>query len=284
MHSIKQLGRCLWRAACDTVLHDGIEHAGYMAFLSLLALFPFLVFVVSLAGFIGESSMGVHWLVLILERLPEGIAVALKPRIDEIISGPPQGLLTLAIMGAIWTASSSVEGLRTILNRAYRVVSLPPYWQRRCLSVVQFFLLTVLMMVSMSMVVLMPWLLEVLTTLFQIEADITYAIWHILQYIIIFLTLFLVLGSLYYMLPNTEVRLHTVLPGTLLVMALWIIAAIGLSIYFMSFRQVSIIYGSLGGIIVTLLFFYLLNILFIFGAEFNYQYEQHIIQRSGLRA
>src|ERR1039457_4719681 len=97
----KTLLASFYKAGVNTVEHDGIEHAGYLAFLGLLALFPFLVFVVALAGFIAEGEAGGQFIRLVLAHLPPDMVQALPPRISEIISGPPQGLLTVSILGAI---------------------------------------------------------------------------------------------------------------------------------------------------------------------------------------
>ncbi len=102
----------------DTIRQDGIEHAGYLAFLSILSLFPFLIFLFSIVTYFGDSKICSHLIYVVLNNLPTNISTSLLPRVSEIVNGPPQGLLTVAIIGIIWTASSAVEGLRTILNRA----------------------------------------------------------------------------------------------------------------------------------------------------------------------
>ena len=82
----------------DTVRQDGIEHAGYLAFLGFLSLFSFLIFLFSITGYIGASDAGSHFIKMLLEMLPVEISGNIKPRIDEIISGPPQQFLTIAII------------------------------------------------------------------------------------------------------------------------------------------------------------------------------------------
>ena len=134
--------KVLRMAIVDTVRQDGIEHAGYLAFLSIFSLFPFLIFLISIIGKLGGDTIGAKAIVAVISSLPKEAASAMLPRIEEIISGPPQSFLTIAIIGVIWTASSSVEGLRTILNRAYRVHLPPPYLLRRLISIAEFFILT----------------------------------------------------------------------------------------------------------------------------------------------
>ena len=249
--------------------HDGVEHAGYLAFLGLLALFPFLVFLASVIGVIGQGEQGAAFISSILQALPADITAAIKPRILEIISGPPQGLLTISICGAIWTASSAVEGIRTVLNRAYRVHTPPAYPLRRLLSIAQLMLFTSIIIMGMLLVVTLPSLFE---QKFVSE----------LFYIIIF-ALFATVSFIYYLLPNIKQRFISVVIGAALVVILWLGAAHLFTLYLSNFNQVNLIYGSLGGIIAALVFFYICNIIFIFGAELNYRIVEmlglHIVER-----
>jgi membrane protein len=269
MLSLRRIMKCFWSAAVRTVDHDGIEHAGYLAFLSLLGIFPFLVLIVSIAGFLGQSAIGADFVQLMESILPHDVYIALEPRIHEIISGPPQGLLTLAILGAIWTASSGLEGLRTILNRAYHVGNPPAYILRRLLSILQLLVLTAFVVIGMFLLLLTPRVWAGFEAYIGIAFNLSEA-WENLRLLISSGLLLFVACVAYYAIPNVRQRLRSVLPGALMSVTLWIGAAYGFTQYLTNFNQVSLIYGSLGGIIAALLFFYLMALIFIFGAEFNY--------------
>ncbi|MEZ5691555.1 MAG: YihY/virulence factor BrkB family protein [Rickettsiales bacterium] len=276
----KKAWQCVYRATYDMVMkHDGIEHAGYLAFLGLLALFPFLVFLVSVIGFMGQGASGAEFISSLLRALPEDITAAIKPRITEIISGPPQGLLTVSILGAIWTASSAVEGVRTVLNRAYRVTTPPAYPLRRLLSIAQLVLFTSILIIGMLVVVSLPLITQNIeewtgiSFLRQASQELGKAVF----YITIFF-LFLAVSFIYYLLPNIKQKLMSVFPGAFIVVLLWIGAAWLFTGYLSHFDQVNLIYGSLGGIIAALVFFYISNIIFIFGAELNH----HIAEMMGI--
>jgi membrane protein len=285
---IRSFWECLGKSAVNTVNHDGIEHAGYMAFLFILSLFPFFVFFVAFAGFVGDSAIGEHFLQYVLASLPHNISKALEPRIVEIISGPPQGLLTLAIVGAIWTASSSVEGLRTILNRVYHVKAPPHYIWRRLLSIGQFLTLVSIIVASTFLLLVLPIIWQKIPYLHQISDSLLNLLnltgflkpfYGYFRYVLVSITLFLVVSTLYFIIPNTKLRWYYVFPGSLLVIILWFIAGLGLSLYIDNFQQVGLIYGSLQGVIVSLLFFYIINMIFIYGAEFNYIFGSEIKKR-----
>lgn len=270
---LKKIILCLYNAGDSAVYdHDGIEHAGYLAFLNMLALFPFLVLIVAIAGVIGQGEAGAHFLELLIEYFPPQAVDAIRPRVEEIVSGPPQGLLTISILGAIWTASSAVEGIRTTLNRAYRVRTPPNYWFRRSLSILQLLLFTLIIIIAMLLLVFLPIVLKGIEEQFGWQFDLEKsASWGTTILYISIGAMFIVVSALYYLLPNIKQTLMNVVPGAVVTVLLWVLAAGLFSLYLSRVDQVNLIYGSLGGVIATLIFFYLINFIFIYGAELNYQ-------------
>jgi membrane protein len=257
-------------ALVDTIRHDGIEHAGYLAFLSILSLFPSLIFLISIVGFFGASTAGIDLVNKILSSAPGEISSALAPRIHEITSGPEQSFLTIAIIGVIWTASSSVEGCRTILNRAYRVAFPPTYLWRRLVSILEFFVIISTIVSGIFIFVVVPnFLKELNIGLHAADFDIFY-----LRQIAIFFLLTCATSLLYYALPNAKQKITQTVPGSILAVILWISFGRLFEIYLEDFHQVNFVYGSLAGIIASLMFFYLISLVFIFGAEFNYHFHR----------
>ena len=271
---------CFSKSAVNTVNHDGIEHAGYLAFLLLLSLFPFLVLLVALAGFVGEGEAGVKFIEFIFSSLPSHMVQAIKPRVDEITSGPPTGLLSVAILGAIWTASSAVEGYRTVLNRAYHVATPPAYVLRRLLSILQLLIFTFVILMAMIIIIFTPIVLDKIELLLGFKFITQDTInWSNGVFAFSLLLMLAMVCNLYYGLPNVKQSMISVLPGAVLTVALWMGAAKLLTTYVSEFQQVSLIYGSLGGIIAALLFFYVINVIFIFGAEFNFLLKKAMGER-----
>ncbi|AAW71064.1 YihY/virulence factor BrkB family protein [Wolbachia endosymbiont of Brugia malayi] len=253
---------CLYHALIDTIYNDGMEHAGYLSFLILLSIFPFLIVLMALAStfanFLDQYNIG--W-TFIIDNMPQDILASLMPRIREIISGPPQSLLTLAIVGAIWTASSTIEGLRTILNKAYKVPVSPPYVLRRILSILQFLIITFIITLTIVFSTLVPMLI-----------DFSYHGLSYTRYLLIEFVLFIVVSWLYFMLPNIRQNVSDVFPGSYIAVMLWTVSASAFKQYLRaSFDQLDLIYGSLGGVVVSLLFFYMVSLIFIYGAKFNFQ-------------
>lgn len=267
------LGRCLYRAGYVGIIkHDAIEHAGYLTYISMLALFPILVLLTYGAGWIGQGETGAHMVGMVLDHLPPEAVTAIKPRLLEITQAPPQGLVTISLLGAIWTASSLVQGWRTSLNNAYHVSTPPAYWFRRLMSVVELVLFIMVVIIAMLLLVFTPIVLDNIGAWLNIDLtpDTTF---NLADMIFSFsaVALFFAVSLLYHILPNLRQTLLDVIPGALVTVGLWISSASIFSYYLSDVWHVSVIYGSLGGIIASLVFFFIINLFFILGAEFNYQ-------------
>lgn len=269
---MRKFFKCIWQSIVQTIDHDGVEHAGYMSFMVLFSLFPFLVFFLVFTSVLGASELGQNFMSLLIESLPDSTTIVIKKSIYEIMKVPPQSLMTLAILGSIWTASSFVEGLRTILNRVYHINSPPPYLLRRLMSILQFFVISMIISFAMFLLVIVPiGLSKIPPIAHMMDGYATiFAYWRA---VLIFISLFITVAVIYYVIPNVKMRFSQVIPGALMTVILWIITGNLLSRYIMYYHQLSIVYGSLGSIIITLLFFYVINMLFIYGAVFNYLYH-----------
>ena len=265
----------LYRSVTKMIDHDGIEHSGYMSFMVLLSIFPFFIFILAFTGFFGASELGEKFIQLALENMPAQSIDSIRTRVRELITTPPQGLLTLAIIGSIWTSSSFVECLRTILNRVYEIKSPPNYFLRRMLSIAQFLFISTMISLAMLLLVIIHIGLQKIPQFMNLIEDYK-TILNFSRYLLVFLSLFFTVCALYYLIPNIKLRLFEVVPGALLSVFLWILSGYLLSTYLVYYNQLNIIYGSLGSIIVTLIFFYIVNMIFILGAEFNYLMKHNI--------
>lgn len=277
MQIFSRTARCFARAIKDTVYHDGVEHAGYISFLIMLTIFPFLIFFMAIIGVIGNAELGNILVNLILESGLSNFIDALKPRILEITSSPPPSLLTIAIISAIWTASSIFEGLRTILNRAYRVSSPPAYLLRRLWSIAEFLAAITIVLCLTFVLVFAPPIWGVIYKAFAFHDhaffDFIDPEMKQMRYWALAGTTFLFISYIYYILPSRRQKLTRTFPGALTVVIGWSGFSVLFQYYIANFPQVNFIYGSIAGIIVALLFFYVCSIILIFGAEFNYHLE-----------
>jgi len=264
--------------------HDGLEHAGYLAYLMMLAIFPFMLFLFALIGAIGRTDIGVDLSSSFMDYnlLSTELMDALKPRILEIISSPPQSLMTVAVLGAIWTSSSTVEALRTILNRAYRIKTDYIYIMRRMISILQFILITLLVLFTIFIMIFIPIIVEAVAKFF--DSKLSFIIlemlnkYKIIGKVITFLILNFIIIIIYCVIPNKKMPIMYVIPGSLMVVTGWILSSYLFYFYLKNFQQINVVYGSIAGIIISMLLFYIFSVILIWGAEFNYSFNKFFIK------
>ena len=269
----------LWHRSRDTSLmlaragkrmsdEDGFMVAGYMSFIAIVAIFPFLIFLASILSFLGSQDDLERIVDLMFDTMPGEVAEALEPAVAEVVVGQQTGFLTFGILATLWAASNGVEAVRLAFNRAYRVENLRPFWYRR-LQNFAFVLLFALMVPLMSfLIVLAPLLWRALT--FWVDLDVTFQLYFtVVRYGIAILALFVTLMAMHRFLPNNGHSLKSILPGVLLNMLLFVVAGTGFSWYLAHFADYSVTYGSLASIVIALLFFYMTSVIVVLGAYVN---------------
>lgn len=264
----------IYKAVHNAINHDGFEHAGYISFLIMLSIFPFLIFMMTASGLIGEEKLTNFFITTILDSSWAQFINALKPRIHEITTSPPQSLLTVAIISAIWTASSIFEGLRTILNKSFRVQSTPHYILRRLFSFVEFLVAVLIILAFAIVMLLIPIVVDLFNNTLEITNPLILKIANpnneYVRDMILYAFAFLAINYSYYALPNKKQRFTSLFPGSFLVVVAWGLFSYFFGYYVLYFPQVNLLYGSIAGIIIALLYFYFSSFIYIIGAEFNY--------------
>lgn len=241
--------------------------AGYMAFMSFLSLFPFLIFLVAMAGMIGDATLATTLINKLLVYMPQSVVNAIAPGIRNIIEGEPTGLLTLGTIGTLWAASAGVEALRTGLNNVYDVKEVRPFVKRRGENLVVVVCAAVVALVLSVGIIAWPLILATLESLLNINLT-TLKIWDGLRFPVIFMLLATAFAGLYKFLPNTKHR-RCYYPGSYFAAGGWLLLASLFSTYLRYAGNYSVTYGSLGGVIVSLLFFQFSSAMVLLGAIFN---------------
>lgn len=255
------------------LLNDhGFEHAGYIAFLNLFAALPLFIILISFMSLIYETETGIEIIRSLIKLLPEYAFSIAGPQIDSIFAKPSIHLISFVSLGAIWTTSSSLEGMRTIFNKVYKVKDRPSFLITRLTSIFQFFLLLLCTIGAVAMFVILPKIVHKLEkilhyTLPNIENQYT-------NTIIMWVIAIWVVGIIYYSLTNKKLAFLEVLPGAALTLVLWYLSSSMLAYYISNLANFNVLYGSLTGVIITMIFFYIVNIILIYGAEINYLFKQ----------
>jgi membrane protein len=246
---------------------DGFTQAGNLAYIGLFSLFPFLIVVVSAASLIGETGWGARFAGQLLAQLPSNVAGTLAGPMRQATTDYGKAL-TVGILGTVWTAASGLEAARSALNRAYGVRAPKALWRRRLQSLGLILLAAFATMMWMAFLVVGPVVWSSVAPYLLPDPDLKHA-WSALRYVVSAGVSFATVATFYYILPNRWIALRWVLPGAFLAVVLWLIAATLFSGYLSIFGAFTSMYGSLSGVVVVLLFFYVSGVIFIFGAEFN---------------
>jgi len=264
----RRLVICARAAALRMVADGGLIMAGHLSFVSLLALFPFIIFLTALAGFLGQTEAGTYFVAFLFERMPEEIAGVLQVPLLEVLQETRGGLLTIGILLSVWTASSGLEAARVSLNRAYFAGQRRSVWRTRLESMALVILASICVIASMLALVFGPVIWAELETYVALPDRLRIS-WVVVRYLLCTVLIWLAVSTLYFVLPAARLKPRWVFPGTFIVVLLWLVAATAFSFYVRNFGAFTVTYGSLAGVILTMLFFYILSVIFIFGAEFN---------------
>ena len=260
--------RIVWQAIVHLIDDGGMTYAGHIAFMTLFSMFPFLIFLTTLAGELGQTEQVREFITMALGLLPPEVAQAIRPAIEEVIATRRTGLMTISILASLWAVSSGIEALREALNKAYGVEEPRSIWFCRLQSL----LFTILLSISIIIVMLVFVVGPVVWSYVDPHIEVP---WHwgwfyeAMRYLLAISILYLVVALLYRWLPSRHLPWREILPGAAVTVVLWLALASLFSLYLRNLGRFSVTYGSLGGVVLTLMFFYLSAVIFIFGAEIN---------------
>lgn len=248
--------------------HDGIEIAGFIAYTGLVALFPFVIFLLALAGFLGTEDTAQALIRTGFTLLPPEVARTLTPIVREIFTRPQPGLLTVGIVGTLWITSSGIEALRMGCRRSWEMEETRPLWLRRLTSIGFVALGAAGALLAGMFVVVAPLLLHWLGQQIALPA-LLFFLATALRLLLAALLLGGTIGVLYRYLPPRRIAWRHVWPGAIIAALLWIMLASLFSYYLRHVGNYTVTYGSLGGVVITLLFLHFSAIIFLLGNEYN---------------
>ncbi len=253
--------------------HDGPVSAGNMAFLTMLSLFPFLIFLVALSGSMGQTEKGLEAITLMMENFPPEVSAALSGPIAGIMKNTRGEILTFSILIALWTAGSGVEAARISLIKAYGRHHAKAIWQRRLESLMVVIVAATLIIIAVFIQVLGPPTIKAIASMFpDVLSSGILKLWVWLKYFISPAVLLLGLYGVYIALTPTRVTRSYKFPGAVFALFILMLTTAGLSTYLKYAGSYDITYGSLAGVVITQIFCYLVAIGFILGAELNAAY------------
>lgn len=266
------LGPRFWHILKRVVVgtfQDGFTYAGNLAYLSLVTLFPFFIVSAAIAQLIGRSSEGLHTLDAFLRTVPPDVATLLRKPVSDVLLARTGNLLWFGAIVGLWTVAGFIETIRGILRQAYGTTSRTPFWRYRLGAMGMIIASVILTMVAFSFQVVLTGVEQFLYNIFPwaSEARRIVSLTKIAPAIALFVALYI----LFYSLTPSLYRKSKCpkWPGALFTALWWLLVTALLPKILGTLGNYDLTYGSLAGVMIALIFFFLVGLGLVVGAELN---------------
>lgn len=259
----------VFKRASIGVYNDGFIHAGNLAYLALMTVFPFFITAAATLSLLGQSAETQRAVTSFLHVMPPDVADLLRKPLADVLQARTGSLLWLGGLVGLWTVGSFVETIRDIFRRAYGYTSHTPMWRARLGLSLGIVLSVIVALISFLIQGVLTAAEQFVYRLLPFAQNL--AGWIGLSRLIPGVIMLGALYALFYFVtPGKYRHAHTrIWPGALFTTAWWVSMTAGLPLVLSQLGGYDLTYGSLAGVVVMLLFFYLIGIGLVFGAHLN---------------
>jgi membrane protein len=263
----------LVRAIEGFIEDDMLTYAAALSYQVFLSLFPFLIFLIALLGSLRIPSF-FDWLLDQAQTvLPVEAAGVVEQVVGQVRAQAGGGLVSFGVVVALWSASAAIRMTASALNNAYDVEEERPVWKTYPLSILYTVLFAGMIVGAATLMLIGPQVAEWIAQ--QVElGSVFVALWSWLRIPVAVVLLMFIVALVYYQLPNIDQPFRFITPGSVLAVLAWIAASFGFSYYVRNFAGYGAIYGSLGTVIVLLLYLFISAAVLLFGAANDRQVEE----------
>jgi membrane protein len=249
---------------------DGWAISSHIALSTLMAMFPFLIVLTSLAGFFGSKDLADQAAGLFLQTWPTQVADALSGEVHDVLTTTRTGVLTVGAVLSLYFASNGVEALRVALNRAYAVVE-PRRWYWLRLESIGYTLVAAFTALAMAfLIVLGPLIIEAVRRHIPLVVENNEQLLSFVRYGITITALVVALFILHAWLPAGRRGFFQILPGIVFTFVASLVSGIVFGQYLARFANNYVtMYAGLASVIIALVFLYFIAAIFVFGGELN---------------
>jgi membrane protein len=264
-----ELARRTWRETMDD---DVTGLAAQLSYYFFLALFPALLFLLAVASFFPLAN--------ITDEVGRSLGPFVSPQVLDLIQDQMRrlannengGLLTFGVAGALWSSSAALVSITGALNRAYDITEGRPWWKVRLVAVGLTFGVATFILLALSLVLAGPAAAEWLGRTTGLGAPFQWT-WLVLQWPLVFVLVATGIGLIYYFGPDADQDWVWITPGAIAATILWLVVSLAFKLYVVNFTDYEGSYGSVGAVIIVLLWFYLSGVAILVGAELNAEIE-----------
>lgn len=269
---LRVLGRRVWEEFYAGSL---LTHAAALSFYFLLALFPLLLFLITILGFLTNSGneMRASLFAQLSRIAPPSASALVYATIDEVAREADGTKLSFGLVTALWVASSGVAALSESLNAMYGVKESRPYWRTRLSSIGLTVALIVLIVSPLMLMLYGGEIGEAIANHFN-QGSSFITVWSVLQVPIALAFVLFSFALIYYFAPNVyDQKWYWITPGSIAGVLLWLLVSLLFRVYLRHFDSYSLTYGSLGAVVVLSLWFYLTGTAILLGGKINAEIE-----------
>jgi membrane protein len=245
--------------------------AAQQAYYYMLALFPMLILLIAIVPYMNidpEKAIDV-----VNKLLPSESAQLLRDNVVKLVSERNGGLLTFGIIGTIWSASNGMNAFMKAMNIAFDVEETRSFIKARLVSIMLTIGLILTLVVALLLPVFGKVILDGIQSFIHIPAPFD-IVFSIVRWIVAFVVMVAVIAALYRIAPNKHYPFKHVIPGAIFATVVWQLISLGFSFYVSNFGNYSATYGSLGGVIVLMLWLFLTGLALVLGGEINAIYHR----------
>ena len=278
--SVKELAKRVWSEFwADEVTDRGAALAYYFLF----ALFPALLFMTSLLGMLPLPGLMDRLLEYMSQALPGDAASILQKTLTEVITGAKTSLLSFGALAALWAGANGMASIMTALNVAYDAEESRPFWKRKLLALGLTIGFAIFILSALVLMVFGGQLGEVVAGWVGL-GEVFKVVWNVISIPLVMLLVAIGIALVYYFAPNVEQKWAWVTPGSAVALVVWLAMSAGLRYYVSNFANYNATYGSIGGVILLMLWLYLSGVVLLLGAEVNSEIEHAAAERGDATA
>src|SRR5438445_616013 len=278
--TVRELARRVWH---EIDKDEVVDRAAGLAYYFLFALFPALLFLTALIGLLPIPHLLDRLMEYVSRALPMDAASVTQKTLREIVGGAHGGLLSIGVLGALWAASNGMSSIITALNAVYDVPETRPFWKRKALALGLTLLFSLFILTALILMVFGPKIGETVASWVGLGGLFT-VVWNVISVPVVVVLVTIGVTVVYYLAPDAEQKFRWVTPGATLAVLLWLAMSYGLRLYVSHFADYNATYGSIGGVILLMLWLYLSGAALLLGAEINAVIEQAAAERGAADA
>jgi membrane protein len=268
----KKLARRVWAEVQED---DVFGRAAQLSYYFLLALFPLLIFLTSVIGIVIGQGSGIRQSLFayLSQVMPPAAFDLIQSTMQEVTAASSGGKISFGILAALWAASNGMGAITEALNIAYDVKESRPWWKQRLTAIGLTITLSVLIITALVIVLAGGKIVDGLAASYAFGSVFTLT-WKILQWPIVLAAMLFAFALIYYFAPDVrDQKWIWITPGAVFGVMLWLLVSYGFRIYLDYFDSYSKTYGSLGAVIILMLWLYFTGLAVLIGGEVNAEIE-----------